>query len=185
MDDYAKLARALKQPQQNGTTLVGTVRAVNGLTCTVQVAEYIYKDVRLRVTDDTLTDYELRTPTVGTEVVILDVSDGAKTDFVVLLAEQCDKIEFKKGATTLTIDDKIKVLNGTTTTEISDKVTVKALLNEFEIDATGIKIANATANLKPIVANLQAGVATFYTLIGDPRLAQVTADIALLNTLLK
>ena len=185
MDKYAKLSRIIKGKPAPIALLLGEVIAVNGEKCSVKVADFIHEDVYLRLTDDTLTDSLLVTPALNSFVLIADLSGGENRALTVIDIESIAKIEYKKGDFSVVMDDKIKIEKGLTSIEISEAVKVKAALTEFEIDAIGVKIANATANLKPIIGNLQTNLVTILSALGLPGAAQITADIALLQTLLK
>lgn len=185
-DKYAKLNRLLTGAPAPITILVGEVTAVNGETCSVKVAEFLHEGVRLRLTDDMLTDKILVTPAVGSFVLVADLSGGESRTLTVIDIETPDKVFYKKGLLSVEITDNIKVTNGLLTVEIGADVKVKAGTTVFEIDAAGVKIANAAANLKNLLINMQLAIFTNSSIVGNAAsAAQMQTDLVLLLGLLR
>jgi hypothetical protein len=186
MDKYAKLGNLLGGKAAPITIMVGEVTAITGETCSVKVAEFVHKGVRLRLTDDALTDKILITPALGSFVLLADLSGGESRTLTVIDIEKPGKIEYKKGSLSVEISDVIKITNAALTVEIGSDVKVKAGLTVFEIDATGVKIANAMTNLRSLLINMQLGVFTNASILGNAgSAAQMQTDIVLLLGLLR
>ena len=78
--------------------ILAQVKSVQGQTCTVIINNTLeLTDVRLRAVQDNQETGLLITPTVGSYVMITDLSNSNKTDFAVIMYSQIDKIEINKG----------------------------------------------------------------------------------------
>lgn len=186
-DKYAKLGRLLSGAPTPITLLIGEVVSVSGEKCAVKVGDFTHEDVYLRLTDDAPTTKKiLVTPKIGSFVLIADLSGGENRALTVIDVETPEQIDYEKNGFKIVLNDKIKVTKGLLNVEIGDAVKVSAPPLAFEVASDGIKIASLTANLKGIITNLQTGVNAFYAIVGNaPGAAQIAADMAFLQTLLK
>ena len=102
MNIYSQIKQTLQNICQNPTEsalILAQVKSVQEQTCTVIINNTLeLTDVRLRAVQDNQETGILITPTVGSYVMITDLSNSNKTDFAVIMYSQIDKIEINKGA---------------------------------------------------------------------------------------
>lgn len=77
----------------SGLFLVGTVKSVEGESCTVAVGELELDEVRLTAANDGADGKMLVTPAVGSTVLLTDLSGGTLRDLAVVAFTKVDKIE--------------------------------------------------------------------------------------------
>lgn len=186
-DKYAKLGHLLKGVPAPITLLIGEVVSVSGEKCAVKVAGFTHEDVYLRLTDGApATEKILVTPKVGSFVLVADLSGGENRALTVIDVETPEQIDYAKNGFKIVLKDNLKVTKGLLNVEIDTGVKVKAGLFEVEVANDGIKIASATANLKPLILNLQQHLAACCTALGLANgTSQMISDITSLQTLLK
>ena len=101
MDVYGNINQTLQKicQTQKDIFYIAQVKQVSGQTCTVIINNTLeLTDVRLRAVQDNQETGILITPTVGSYVMITDLSNSNKTDFAVIMYSQIDKIEINSGA---------------------------------------------------------------------------------------
>lgn len=97
MDQYRVLGDKLRQLSPKQTPLYqGVVRAVEGLTCTVEVDGLEIPDVRLRATTSDEDEELLITPAIGSGVVVGSLT-GDIADLVVLSIDRAESIVINGG----------------------------------------------------------------------------------------
>lgn len=97
MDQYRVLGDKLRQLSPKQTPLYqGVVRAVEGLTCTVEVDGLEIPDVRLRATTSKEDEELLITPAIGSGVVVGSLT-GDIADLVVLSVDRAESIVINGG----------------------------------------------------------------------------------------
>ena len=100
MDTYGKIKHILQKMCQtpgDSALILAKVKKVDGQTCTVTIDELELADVRLRAVVNDEDSGILVTPTVGSFVMITDLSNGDKRDWAVVMYSEVDKVEFNGG----------------------------------------------------------------------------------------
>lgn len=116
MDIYSKLKDKLQnvcQVREPSALILAKVSRVDGQTCDVIIDDLELSDVRLRAVVNDEQSGILVTPTVGSFVMITDLSNGDKRDWAVVMYSQIDKIEINSGKNggLINIKDLITQLN--------------------------------------------------------------------------
>ena len=153
-DPYRELGEKLKRfGAPTATTLyVAKITAVQTETCTIDIAGSEYPDVRLRVTEDPLTDKVLLTPTVGSTAIVADLSDGQKRSFAIIHIEQIDKIAITKGTLQLKIDaNGFAIMN--------NGENLKTLIGDFIDEVCKIIVVQGTTPNVPALQAIKARMA--------------------------
>jgi uncharacterized protein YdaL len=122
MDVYEQIAEKLRGKPTN-IWFVAKITAVENDSCSLDIEGLEITNVRLAaIIDDSKTKLQI-TPTVGSTVLVADLSSGNMTDLVITKFSEITSINLKtEKGTELEITDKIKINN--TTVEISgDKIT--------------------------------------------------------------
>lgn len=121
--------------------VTGKVKSVEGDSCTVELKNGLsVSDVKLKATIGPSTgsgqagDYLILTPKAGTKVVMLSQS-GETNNFVVIKADEIEKVEYKQDGLNILIDStdgKVSVKNGETSlvTIMND---LAALLKQLKV----------------------------------------------------
>lgn len=100
MDVYGNINQTLQKicQTQKDIFYIAQVKQVSGQTCTVIINNTLeLTDVRLRAVVNDEQSGILVTPTVGSFVMITDLSNGDKRDWAVVMYSQIDKIEINSG----------------------------------------------------------------------------------------
>lgn len=100
MDIYGKLKNRIQnlcQTPSDSALILAKVKNVDGKTCTVTIDELELSDVRLRAVVNDEESGIVITPTVGSFVMITDLSNGDKRDWAVVMYSEIDKVEFNGG----------------------------------------------------------------------------------------
>lgn len=100
MDIYTLLKQRIQnlcQSPADSALILAKVKNVDGQTCTVIIGELELSDVRLRAVVNDEESGILVTPTVGSFVMITDLSNGDKRDWAVVMYSEIDKVEFNGG----------------------------------------------------------------------------------------
>lgn len=100
MDIYGKLKNRIQKMCQtpgDSALILAKVKNVDGQTCTVTIDDLELADVRLRAVVNDEESGILVTPTVGSFVMITDLSNGDKRDWAVVMYSEIDKVEFNGG----------------------------------------------------------------------------------------
>lgn len=95
----------------SGLFLVGTVKSVEGESCTVAVGELELDEVRLTAANDGADGKLLITPAVGSTVLLTDLSGGTLRDLAVVAFAKVDKIEATCGQIALNGGEKGGLVN--------------------------------------------------------------------------
>ena len=85
------------QTPSDSALILAKVKKVDGQTCTVTIDDLELSDVRLRAVVNDEESGILVTPTVGSFVMITDLSNGDKRDWAVVMYSEIDKVEFNGG----------------------------------------------------------------------------------------
>ncbi|MBR1644323.1 MAG: hypothetical protein IJ684_03005 [Bacteroidales bacterium] len=115
--------------------LVGTVKSVEGETCTVDIAGLELDEVRLTAASDGADGKLLLTPTAGSRVLMVDLSGGELRDMAVVGYTHVEKIEATCGQIELNGGENGGLVN---VKELTDK------LNNIEKDINTLKQALST-----------------------------------------
>lgn len=115
--------------------LVGTVKSVEGETCTVDIAGLELDEVRLTAASDGADGKLLLTPKAGSRVLMVDLSGGELRDMAVVGYTHVEKIEATCGQIELNGGDNGGLVN---VKELTDK------LNNIEKDINTLKQALST-----------------------------------------
>lgn len=97
MDPYKKLARLIQTANPQSITLTqGVVKAVDGATCTVDIAGQLIENVKLRATNLEDSGQLLVIPAVGSAVIIGSMT-GDLGNLVVLQVDKAEQIVMNGG----------------------------------------------------------------------------------------
>lgn len=101
------------QTPSDSALILAKVKNVDGKTCTVTIDELELADVRLRAVVNDEESGIVITPTVGSFVMITDLSNGDKRDWAVVMYSEIDKIEINGGKNggLIKIEDLVSRLN--------------------------------------------------------------------------
>ncbi|MBQ9439254.1 MAG: hypothetical protein IJU35_01455 [Paludibacteraceae bacterium] len=100
MDTYSDIKRKLQEICHNSTELfhIAQVLAVTGDTCDVMIGGTLkISGVRLRAAQDNAPTGILVKPTIGSYIIIADLSEGNKTSFAAIMFSQIDSITINQG----------------------------------------------------------------------------------------
>lgn len=100
MSTYSDIKRKLQEICHNSTDVfhIARVVAVSGDTCDVMLGERLrISGVRLRAAQDNAQTGIQVKPSVGSYILIADISEGGKTDFAVVMFSQIDSITINQG----------------------------------------------------------------------------------------
>ena len=113
MDTYSQIKQTLMgiNAPSGQLCLSGEVKSVEGSTCTVDVNGIALKGCRLRALIDD-NDHVLLEPRVGSQVLLLDLSNGQKRHLLVLSCSEVERVQMQIGGTKLQIDNAGVVING-------------------------------------------------------------------------
>ena len=116
MDIYGKLKNRIQkmcQTPSDSALILAKVKNVDGQTCTVTIDDLELADVRLRAVVNDEESGIVITPTVGSFVMITDLSNGDKRDWAVVMYSEIDKIEINGGKNggLIKIEDLVSRLN--------------------------------------------------------------------------
>ena len=113
MDTYSQIKQTLMgiNAPSGQLCLSGEVKSVEGSTCTVDVSGIALKGCRLRALIDD-NDHVLLCPRIGSQVLLLDLSNGQKRHLLVLSCSEVERVQMQIGSTKLQIDNAGVVING-------------------------------------------------------------------------
>lgn len=113
MDTYSQIKQTLMgiNAPSGQLCLSGEVKSVEGSTCTVDVNGIALKGCRLRALIDER-DHVLLCPRIGSQVLLLDLSNGQKRHLLVLRCSEVERVQMQIGSTKLQIDNAGVVING-------------------------------------------------------------------------
>lgn len=113
MDTYSQIKQTLMgiNAPSGQLCLSGEVKSVEGSTCTVDVNGIALKGCRLRALIDD-NDHVMLEPRVGSQVLLLDLSNGQKRHLLVLSCSEVERVRLQIGSTKLQIDNAGMVING-------------------------------------------------------------------------
>lgn len=121
-NDISEIKRLLREIvlKSNNNTIAGgqqvfsgTVKSVEGTSCTLTIDSLDLPDVRLRATLNDSNDELLITPKVGSYALAMTVT-GNLDDLMIIKCDQIEKIEFKQSGLQVVIDStdgKVSVKN--------------------------------------------------------------------------
>ncbi len=165
MDTYAKIAQKLKEIAGHSAAplFTATIKSVADTTCIIDLGGLELTDVRLRAVVNNDQDRLLITPTVGSRVLVGDLSNGACRDLAVLGYAEVDKLELAIGDKKIAIDKNGVVVNdGTIGCVKADKMvawmakvyadlqTLISLLSSSVVAGNGAPLAIAFAPTTPL-----------------------------------
>lgn len=116
MDIYTLLKNRIQnlcQTPADSALILAKVKKVDGQTCVVTIGELELSDVRLRAVVNDEESGILVTPTIGSFVMITDLSNGDKRDWAVVMYSEIDKVEFNRGKNggLINIEDLVSHIN--------------------------------------------------------------------------
>ena len=100
MDTYSDIKRTLQEICHNSADVfhLARVLAVTGQTCDAMIGGTLkITGIRLRAAQDNAPTGILVKPTVGSYILIADLSEGNKTDFAAVMFSQIDSITVNQG----------------------------------------------------------------------------------------
>lgn len=155
MDIYGKLKNRIQKMCQtpgDSALILAKVKNVDGQTCTVTIDDLELADVRLRAVVNDEESGTLVTPTVGSFVMITDLSNGDKRDWAVVMYSEIDKVEFNGGKKDglININDLTDKLNNLVD-EVND---LKDKFNGHVHQGTGY--AGAAISIQPTTSTASA-----------------------------
>lgn len=112
MDKYSKFVETLQKgiiPQKAVSLMIGTVKAVDGETCTVAFGTLELSEIRLKAAIDGNTNRLLITPKKDSKVLVGSLTGDLK-DLVVLKVDEVESIEYYQDKLKVLIDSKTKKL---------------------------------------------------------------------------
>ena len=129
MDTYSQIKQTLMgiNAPSGQLCLSGEVKSVEGSTCTVDVNGIALKGCRLRALIDD-NDHVLLCPRIGSQVLLLDLSNGQKRHLLVLSCSEVERVQMQIGRTKLQIDNAGVVINGG---ELGGMVKIKQLTQKL------------------------------------------------------
>lgn len=113
MDTYSQIKQTLMgiNAPSGQLCLSGEVKSVEGSTCTVDVNGIALRGCRLRALIDD-NDHVMLEPRVGSQVLLLDLSNGQKRHLLVLSCSEVERVRMQIGSTKMQIDNAGVVING-------------------------------------------------------------------------
>jgi hypothetical protein len=117
MDIYGKISDKVKNIAQTkklgiSPAFTARVKSISGNTCTVILDEMEITDVRLRAVVNNNTDKILVTPSIGSYVLVVDLSGGEYRNLAVIGYSEIDGIEIITGNTKIEVNNGSIVFNG-------------------------------------------------------------------------
>lgn len=128
MDKYSKFVEILQKgiiPQKAVPLMIGTVKAVDGETCTVAFGTLELSEIRLKAAIDGNTNRLLITPKKDSKVWVGSLTGDLK-DLVVLKADEVEILEYKQNGLKFLLDSKTKKI-----TIENDQVNLKSILQSL------------------------------------------------------
>lgn len=164
MDKIAEIKKRLKEVVDANPNypIVGTVKAVDGETCSVKlVSGLVLSDVKINASVTGSADYLILEPAINSDVLMLS-GDGTLSNLYLIKVDQIGKFKFSQSGMKVefdSIDKKIKIENGTVSLKdlFADLSTI---LNNLKVGvvAVGAPSGTITPDVVTLVSNFSTKV---------------------------
>lgn len=157
MDNLSKIKESIRKINvRYAAMFTAKVTAVDGETCSCEIDKLTFTDVRLRAVINNEQSKILVTPSVGSYVLVTDLSDGNYSNLAVVCFSEIDRID-------IDVDTEI-IINQGENDGIVKVIELTEKLNNIEKDINNLK--SAFQNWVPAVydggAALKSGAASWF-----------------------
>lgn len=152
--------------------IVGTVVKVEGTVCVVELPDgFQVSDVRLKAAIDTLKDYVILFPKIGSTVLLSAMGVEADSGYYIVAVNEIERIEGLIENSKYVIDKlgvDVKIRDDTAIKLSWNLVHLKQKQAEIIIQDDKIKIQNAQTTLKEILGDMVSVMQSIKVLTGSP-----------------
>jgi len=162
MDKVKQLAEKLKELGKNDAQvlLFGTVKSIEGLTCTVIIGDLDIDEVKLNASGEELVNMLLITPKLKSTVLIGSLS-GDLRDLVVLKCDEPETILYKRNGLEVLMDSKdMKVSVKNNTASLKDiLIDGKNLIRDIQVNP---ETGTLLPSMLPVLAQFELKVKALF-----------------------